>query len=126
MVSGAIILIRIMSASSSKKFLVFVYGTLKRKEPNHHVIDPAKHSCPATTGVSKFIGQAKTVEKFPLVIGTRFNIPFLLDRPGVGHAVNGEVYEVDQKVLEKLDKLEDYPTFYDREVQPMKLLDDER
>lgn len=115
-----------MSKSSSKKFLVFVYGTLKRREPNHHVIDPEKHSCPATTGESRFIGQAKTVDKFPLVIGTRFNIPFLLDRPGVGHAVLGEVYEVDQKVLEKLDKLEDYPTFYDREVQSMKLLDDER
>lgn len=93
--------------SGRSKFLVFVYGTLKRNEPNHHVIDPAKHSCEQTTGVSKFIGPARTENLFPLVIGTRFNIPFLLDRPGVGKSVLGEIYEVDEKVLKKLDALED-------------------
>lgn len=112
-------------SGGNKKFLVFVYGTLKKSEPNHHVIDPAKHSCQDTTGVAKFIGSGKTETKFPLVIGTRFNIPFLLDRPGVGHSIHGEVYEVDDKVLCKLDKLEDYPSFYDREVQTIQLLDGE-
>lgn len=108
--------------SGRNKFLVFVYGTLKKKEPNHHVIDPEKHSCPETTGISKFIGEARTEDSYPLVIGTRFNIPFLLDRPGTGHSILGEIYEVDDKVLEKLDKLEDYPAFYDREVQQIRLL----
>lgn len=84
--------------STTKKFLVFVYGTLKRNEPNYHVIDPAKHTCPESTGVSRFVGSARTVNKFPLVIGTRFNIPFLLDRQGLGHNIRGEVYEVDEKV----------------------------
>lgn len=105
--------------------MVFVYGTLKRQEPNHHVIDPEKHTCPESSGVSKFIGRARTENAFPLVIGTRYNIPFLLDREGVGHSIHGEVYEVDEKVLQKLDKLEDYPGFYDREVQKMRLLEDE-
>lgn len=108
--------------SARNKFLVFVYGTLKRKEPNHHVIDPEKHVCPETTGVSRFIGPGRTEQLFPLVIGTRFNIPFLLDRQGLGHCILGEVYEVDDKVLQKLDKLEDYPSFYDREVQTVRLL----
>lgn len=111
--------------SGRKTFFVFVYGTLKRNEPNYHVIDPAKHQCPETTGVSKFVGSARTETLFPLVIGTRFNIPFLLDKPGHGHSIKGEVYEVDDKVLVKLDALEDYPTFYDREVQTMRLLQDE-
>lgn len=107
--------------STRNKFLVFVYGTLKRNEPNYHVIDPDKHKCPETTGVSNFIGPARTEKKLPLVIGTRYNIPFLLDREGIGHSILGEVYEVDEKVLRKLDALEDYPQFYDREVQTMRL-----
>lgn len=111
--------------ASRKNFLVFVYGTLKRSEPNHHVIDPSLHTSPDTTGVSKFIGTARTEGRFPLVIGTRFNIPFLLDREGIGHQIKGEIYEVDEKVLEKLDALEDYPSFYDREVQNMTLLEGE-
>lgn len=111
--------------AARKNFLVFVYGTLKRSEPNHHVIDPNLHTSPDTTGVSKFIGSARTERKYPLVIGTRFNIPFLLDREGVGHQIRGEIYEVDERVLKKLDALEDYPSFYDREVQNMVLLDDE-
>jgi gamma-glutamylaminecyclotransferase len=58
---------------------VFVYGTLKRGEPNHHwIADTSK-------GFSRFIGIGKTVKKYPLIIATKFNIPFLLDSPGQGH-----------------------------------------
>lgn len=111
--------------ATRKTFHVFVYGTLKRREPNHHVIDPSLHTNADTTGVSEFIGSARTEKKFPLVIGTRFNIPFLLDSEGVGHQIRGEIYRVDEKVLKKLDVLEDYPSFYDREIQNITPLDDE-
>jgi gamma-glutamylaminecyclotransferase len=58
---------------------VFVYGTLKQGEPNHHwMTDTSK-------GFSRFLGDGRTVKKYPLVIGTNFNIPFILDRPGHGH-----------------------------------------
>jgi len=58
---------------------VFVYGTLKRGEPNHHwMTDTSK-------GFSRFLGVGRTVKKYPLVIATKYNIPFILDCPGHGH-----------------------------------------
>lgn len=41
-----------------------------------------------------------------------------------GNFVKGEVYSVDQQMLARLDILEDYPKFYDREVQAI-TVDDE-
>ncbi|XP_034951424.1 putative gamma-glutamylcyclotransferase CG2811 [Chelonus insularis] len=87
---------------------VFLYGTLKRGEPNHDLIRDTAN------GYAKFLGVGRTVNKYPLVIATKYNIPFLLHKPGVGHHVLGEVYDVDSKMLEKMDQLEEHPTFYTR------------
>ncbi|XP_013136758.1 PREDICTED: putative gamma-glutamylcyclotransferase CG2811 isoform X2 [Papilio polytes] len=89
---------------------VFVYGTLKKKEPNHYWLTDSKN------GVSKFIANGQTCKKYPLIIGTKYNIPFVLYKPGVGHHVQGEVYEVDEKMMSNLDKLEDHPNYYIREI----------
>lgn len=35
----------------------------------------------------------------------------------LGNFVKGEIFIVDEKMLQELDKLEDYPTWYDRELQ---------
>ena len=53
--------------------LVFVYGTLKRGEPNHHLMEK----------VGNYIGGASIDGKYKLVIGTEYNIPFLIpsDQP---------------------------------------------
>ncbi|XP_036331369.1 putative gamma-glutamylcyclotransferase CG2811 isoform X1 [Rhagoletis pomonella] len=96
---------------------VFVYGTLKRGEPNHHWLTRPEN------GHSRFVCEAQTVQKFPLVIGTRYNIPFLLNKPGAGHNICGEVYEVDDTMFANLDVLEDYPNYYDREIQQVKSKD---
>ena len=58
---------------SSQLHVVFVYGTLKKNEPNHHYLSTAT-----------FKYQANAVDKFPLVIASKYNIPFLLDKPGEG------------------------------------------
>lgn len=55
---------------------VFVYGTLKKGQPNHHWFSKT------TKGISKFICEGKTCTKYPLIIGTKYNIPFLLYAPG--------------------------------------------
>lgn len=35
----------------------------------------------------------------------------------LGNFVKGEIFLVDEKMMGELDKLEDYPTWYDRELQ---------
>ncbi|KAI4504740.1 hypothetical protein M0802_000290 [Mischocyttarus mexicanus] len=87
---------------------VFVYGTLKRGEPNHKLIQDK------TNGYAKYLGIGKTTSSYPLIIATKYNIPFLLKKPGVGHHVIGEIYDVDSKMLTKLDELEEHPNFYER------------
>ena len=38
-----------------------------------------------TNGEAKFVCTARTVESYPLVIASRYNIPFLLGKPGAGY-----------------------------------------
>uniref|UniRef100_A0A2M4CNS9 Gamma-glutamylcyclotransferase family protein n=1 Tax=Anopheles darlingi TaxID=43151 RepID=A0A2M4CNS9_ANODA len=87
---------------------VFVYGTLKQGEPNHHWLTDVAN------GTASFVGRGTTVARYPLVIGSRYNIPFLLDVPGRGHQVRGEIYDIDDRMLARLDVLEDYPRLYER------------
>ena len=74
----------VMGSRSRYPHLVFVYGTLKTGEPNHHVLqDPTK-------GKKELLGVGETASKFPLVVASRYNIPYLLDAPGEGLNVKGE------------------------------------
>ncbi|XP_072030127.1 uncharacterized protein [Amphiura filiformis] len=88
--------------------IVFVYGTLRRGHKNQYVLTERGN------GQAVYVGQARTVEKWPLVIGTKFNIPFVLYKPGYGHNVIGEIYKVDNKMLKHLDWFEDSPSWYKR------------
>ena len=106
---------------------VFVYGTLKQGEPNHYLLENQ------TNGVGTYIGMAKTVKEFPLVIASRYNIPYVLDCPGKGLHIEGEIYRyipkiygnalfmfgcsVDDAMLVHLDKLEDSPVYYTRTAE---------
>ncbi|XP_011877196.1 PREDICTED: putative gamma-glutamylcyclotransferase CG2811 isoform X2 [Vollenhovia emeryi] len=87
---------------------VFVYGTLKRGEPNHGLLKDTAN------GYAKFLGVGRTTVPYPLVIATRYNIPFLLKRPGTGNHVLGEIYDVNSDMLRRLDELEEHPKFYER------------
>lgn len=58
---------------------VFVYGTLKQGEPNYSVLTDKNN------GYAKFLGVGKTLLKYPLVIATKYNIPFMLKKPGFGN-----------------------------------------
>lgn len=80
--------------------IVFVYGTLRKGQGNSHLLDR-----------SKFLGRAKTKEKFALYTK---GIPFLSRMKAVSQAL-GEVYAVDDATLERLDQLENHPNWYCRE-----------
>ncbi len=75
---------------------VFVYGTLKRGF-YYHETGLAGRTC---------LGLGRTQEAFPLIIGGPWYSPILLDEPGDGLRVLGEVYEVDEEDLANLDRLE--------------------
>ena len=76
--------------------LVFVYGTLKKGFPNHARFLDRAH----------LVGEFQTAEAFPLVLNGERRSPCLIDRPGVGKPVQGEVYAVDADTLAALDRLE--------------------
>lgn len=63
----------------SQLYQVFVYGTLKTGQPNNHVMHTLAN------GEAKLIGTGRTVSRYPLVISSQYNIPFLLYRPDHGH-----------------------------------------
>jgi gamma-glutamylaminecyclotransferase len=74
---------------------VFVFGTLKEGFPNFHINDGRRIGTTFTT-----------VERYPLyLIGDRCS-PWLVDSPGSGERVIGQVFEVDDFVLQAMDRLE--------------------
>ncbi len=61
------------SQASLKK--IFVYGTLKKSELNHEELANRN---------AQFVTEAVTVEKWPLVIASDLNLPFLLNKKNYG------------------------------------------
>ena len=79
---------------------VFVYGTLKRGFWNHHLLEQCT-----------YLGEAVTLKEFALYVDT---IPFVIKDQPVSR-ICGEVYEVDEQVLMRLDQFEGHPHWYRRE-----------
>lgn len=104
-----------MQAGRSAFHKLFVYGSLKRGEPKHSWLKNESN------GYAKYICNATTTKKMPLVIATRYNIPFLLDKPGAGNYVTGEIYDVDDRMLERLDGVEGKHLMLQREMQDMNM-----
>jgi gamma-glutamylaminecyclotransferase len=78
---------------------VFVYGSLRRGQGNHAVIQ-----------AGTFVGEARTLPRFTL-----YNLgPFPALVSDGNTAVVGELYEVDEQTLGRLDRLEGCPRLYQR------------
>ncbi|XP_054282184.1 putative gamma-glutamylcyclotransferase CG2811 [Macrosteles quadrilineatus] len=71
-------------------------------------------------GLSKFIGMGQTVKKYPMIIG-KYKTPVLMDKPGVGHKILGEIYLVDTFMMKNLDMLEGVPVFNARKVDSIRI-----
>lgn len=83
--------------------MLFVYGSLKKGFDNHHLL--SKHA--------KRIGKAITVSKFGMFEDSFGNYPYLIPVPQM--RIHGELYEIHRKeLLEKLDRFEGYPDYYER------------
>ncbi|MET0389607.1 MAG: gamma-glutamylcyclotransferase family protein [Polyangiales bacterium] len=83
--------------------LIFVYGTLRRGEPNHRQLMGTR---------ARYVGSVWTAPCYELVdLGP---YPALLE--GGDTSVKGELYEVDDLGLVRLDAFEDVPDLYDRKA----------
>ncbi|EFH58519.1 UPF0131 protein At3g02910 [Arabidopsis lyrata subsp. lyrata] len=89
-----------MMPAKTTTTLVFTYGTLKRGFSNHVLMQDLIRS-----GDASFKGVYQTLDKYPLVCGP-YRVPFLLNKPGSGHHVTGELYAVSPRGLSRLDELE--------------------
>jgi gamma-glutamylaminecyclotransferase len=75
--------------------LVFVFGTLKEGFPNF-----------ATNRGARVGGVFVTRRPYPLYLVGERHSPWLVDEPGSGARVAGELFRVDAQSLEAMDKLE--------------------
>jgi gamma-glutamylcyclotransferase (GGCT)/AIG2-like uncharacterized protein YtfP len=86
---------------------LFIYGTIKRGQCRADVM----------TG-QKFLGSAKLVPMYKMFNLGQF--PALVKMPGLdnGPMIEGELWEVDEDCIRRLDMIEGTPSFYRRqEVQ---------
>jgi len=90
--------------------LYFTYGSLKKGFPNHQDHPEA---------LSDFVGTAVTSEAMPLLVPNEPNctnpncrwlhrMPTLVDMPGKGRHVKGEVYRLRESDIKALDALEGF------------------
>eukprot|EP00741_Cyanophora_paradoxa_P009870 tig00001669_g9560.t1 len=78
---------------------------------------PDRHSGPPKV---YYLGTVKTCERFPLVVATERRVPYLLNRPGEGKFLTGELYAVDDEELKRLDVFEGCPDYYTRITIPIR------
>ncbi|KAK7307307.1 hypothetical protein VNO77_40246 [Canavalia gladiata] len=83
-----------------RPYLIFTYGTLKQGLPNHGLMEELMSKDDAV-----LLGTYFTDHAYPLVCGP-LGIPYLINLPGSGHRVKGEVYAVSEEALVRLDELE--------------------
>lgn len=62
-----------------EKYLIFTYGSLLKGCTNNGILENGNF------GSTTFIGEAKTVKKFPFIVSTFYNIPTILNKPGLGN-----------------------------------------
>lgn len=86
---------------AERAHLVFVYGTLLRGESNHAVWLSGAH----------FVDDDRTASCFTLYSFGEY--PALVH--GGRQSVLGEVYEVSDAQLARLDELEEFPGYYERD-----------
>ena len=90
--------------------LLFAYGTLKRGGQYHSLIQEIE---------AEPMGSGSIVMPYPLLLA---EYPCLLDQPGKGFRVSGEIFRIKRKQnWDKLDGLEGHPNEYLRRIEPVEL-----
>lgn len=80
---------------------IFVYGTLKKGKNNHHYIDK-KIEKEITLNIPGFL-YWKEGRPYPHFISNKYGIN-----------IEGEIYDLSEEEIKKIDKLEGHPFFFKR------------
>lgn len=93
---------------------VFVYGTLKEGFANFGI-----------NAGRRVPGVFRTAQRYPLYIVGAIQVPWLVNQPGHGEQVLGQVFEIDDAVLADMDRLErvDEPGWYTRATIEVQAVD---
>jgi gamma-glutamylaminecyclotransferase len=96
---------------------VFVYGTLKEGFANFGI-----------NAGRRIPGEFRCAERYPLHIVSGYFIPWLVNLPGEGERVLGQLFEVDDHTLREMDRLEqvDEAGWYTRQELRVHRVGDER
>ena len=89
---------------------VFVYGSLLSGLHNHRLLDDAVFIRAASTGPGFRLFDLGPHPGAVLAGGAQPS------DSGSGYAIHGEVYDVSEAILARLDALEEHPNYYRREV----------
>lgn len=81
--------------------VVAVYGTLKKGFSNNR----------AYLKDATYLGSGTTEDKYPLIVE---GLPYLVDKKGIGHKVEVDIFKVSDTQLRDLDGLEGHPNWYER------------
>lgn len=102
-----------LSQTNSAWLFTYSSGTLCRSGVNHNMLANAF-----------FIGEFRTLTPYPLVVSNSFFAPCVLDIPGTGTVLQGEVYSVSEETLAAIDKLQNVGSIYTRRAVRVSLVDD--
>lgn len=86
---------------------VFVYGSLRKGMGNHVLLGGSQL---VKQDIMMYPGPMVSMGGFPAVIKTNDTLC----------RIRGEVYLVDATIMQRLDRLEGYPYFYNRELRATK------
>ncbi len=75
--------------------IVFVFGTMQEGYPNFNT----------NRGV-RIAGDYRTRQKYPLYLVGERHSPWLIDSPGQGNRIHGQLFKVSSQILQEMDKLE--------------------
>ncbi|MEJ7731463.1 MAG: gamma-glutamylcyclotransferase family protein [Polyangiaceae bacterium] len=84
---------------------LFLYGTLMRGEANHHLLGPRTRAVAAAVTAPRY--RLVDLGEYPVLLG------------GGAEAVRGELYDLDEATLRRLDRFEGHPSLFRR--QPVEL-----
>lgn len=84
--------------------IVFVYGTLKKGCSNHTILE--------SMVIEREPINVVTISKYPMFKASNNYFPYLVNKPGEGDYIKGELYEIYDKHEEKLDYFEGVPELY--------------